>query len=62
MYSIVRDKLEKNAQKKLKVPVMDNDTRWGSIMDMIEYALENQVHLDMYCHNENDLELDQLTK
>ena len=61
-YSIVRDELEKNAQKKLKVPVMDNDTRWGSVMDMIEYALENQVHLDMYCRNEKDLELDQLTE
>jgi len=61
-YSIVRDELEKEAQKKLKVPVMDNDTRWGSIMDIIKYALENQVHLDMYCRNEEDLELDQLTE
>jgi hypothetical protein len=41
---------------------MDNDTRWGSVMDMIEYALENQVDLDMYCHNEKDLEVDQLTE
>ena len=59
-YSIVRDELEKNARKKLKVPVMDNDTRWGSVMDMVEYALENQIHIDMYCRNEKDLELDQL--
>jgi hypothetical protein len=41
---------------------MDNDTRWGSVMDMIEYALENQVHIDMYCRNEKDLEPDQLTE
>ena len=61
-YSIVKDDLEKKAEKKLKVPVMDNDTRWGSVMDMIEYALKNRVHLDMYCHNEKDLELDQLTE
>ena len=60
LYPIVRDELENEAQKKLKVPVMDNDTRQGSVMDMIEYPLENWVHLDMYCRNENDLQLDQL--
>jgi len=41
LYPIVRDELENEAQKKLKVPVMDNDTRQGSVMDMIEYPLEN---------------------
>ena len=40
-YSIIRHELQKEAQKKLKVPVMDNDTRWGSVMDMVHYALEN---------------------
>ena len=36
---------KKGAQKKLKVPVMDNDTRWGSVMDMVEYGLDNRVHI-----------------
>ena len=30
-YSIVRDKLQKEAQNRLKVPVMDNNTHWGSV-------------------------------
>src|SRR5439155_21117785 len=45
-YSIVRDELRKEAEKKFRV----NDTRWGSVIDMVEYALENRVHLEMYCH------------
>lgn len=61
-YSIVRDELQREAGKKLKVPVMDNDTRWGSVMDMVEYALENRVHLDMYCHGIKELEEDRLTE
>jgi hypothetical protein len=61
-YSIVRDELEKEAQKKMNIPVMDNDTRWGSVMDMVEYALENRVHLDMYCHSVKELEQDRLTE
>ena len=61
-YSIVRDELQKDAEKKFRVPVMDNDTRWGSVMDMVEYALENQVHLDMYCHGIKELKEDQLTE
>jgi hypothetical protein len=61
-YSIVRDELQKEAQKKLKVPVMDNDTRWGSVMDMIEYALENRTYLDMYCRSIEELEEDRLTE
>ena len=60
-YSIVRDELQKEAHKKLKVPVMDNDTRWGSVMDMINYAVKNKVHLDMYCRGIEELEDDQLT-
>ena len=61
-YSIVRHELQKEAQKKLKVPVMDNDTRWGSVMDMVDYALENRVHLDMYCRGIKELEEDRLTE
>lgn len=61
-YSIIRDKLEKEVQKKLKVPVMDNDIRWGSVMDMVDYALENRVHLDMYCRGIKELEDDRLTE
>ena len=41
---------------------MDNDTRWGSIMDMVEYALENRVHLDMYCQSVKELAEDRLTE
>ena len=61
-YSMVRDELQKEVGKKLKVPVMDNDTRWGSVMDMVEYALENRVHFDMYCHGIKELEEDRLTE
>ena len=61
-YSIVRDELRKDAEKKFRVPVMDNDTRWGSVMDMVEYALENRVHLDKYCRGIKELEEDQLTE
>ena len=62
VYSIVRHELQKEAQNKLKVPVMDNDTRWGSVMDMVDYALENRVHLDMYCRGIEELEEDRLTE
>jgi len=61
-YSIVRDELQKEAQKKLRVPVMDNDTRWGSVMDMVEYAIDNRRHLDMYCRDIDELEDDRLTE
>ena len=30
--------------------------------DMVEYALENQVHLDMYCRSIKELEEDRLTE
>ena len=61
-YCIVSQELEKEAKKKLKVPVMDNDMCWGSVMDMVEYALENRLHLDLYCHGVQDLKQDQLTE
>ena len=41
---------------------MDNDTRWGSVMDIVEYALENRVHLEMYCRDVDELEEDHLTE
>ena len=50
--SVLQD-LEKQC---VKVPVMDNDTRWGSVIDMIEYALENRIHLEMYYRNIDELE------
>ena len=31
-------------------------------MDMVEYALENRVHLDMYCRGIKELEEDRLTE
>jgi len=46
----------------MNIPVMDNDIRWGSVMDMVEYALKNRVHLDMYCHSAKELEQDRLTE
>lgn len=60
-YATISQELENNAQKKLRVPVTDNDTRWGSVMDMVEYALENREHLELYCHVTNELEGDRLT-
>jgi len=33
----------------MKVPIMDNDTQWGSIATMVEYGLEKQGEIDMYC-------------
>jgi len=59
--SIVREQLEKLAKKKLKVPVMDNDTRWGSVMDMVDYARENRQYLHMYCLDTAELDEDRLT-
>jgi len=41
---------------------MDNDTRWGSVMDMVEYALANRIHLEMYCRDISELEEDRLTE
>jgi hypothetical protein len=61
-YIMISQELENNAQKKLRVPVMDNDTRWGSVMDMVEYALENREPLELYCHVNAELEEDRLTE
>jgi len=59
-YSIIRDKLQNEAGKKLNIPVMHNDTRWGSVIDMVGYALENRVHFDMYCRDIKELQEDRL--
>ena len=59
-YSLISQELENNAAKKLRVPVTDNDTRWGSVMNMVEYALENRVHLDIYCRDVRELDDDRL--
>ena len=59
---MISQELENNAQKKLRVPVMDNDMRWGSVMDMVEYILENCVHLEVYYRGNEELEEDELTE
>ena len=59
---MISQELENNAWKKLRVPVMDNDMRWGSVMDMVKYALENCVHLEVYCQGNEELEEDELTE
>ena len=45
-FKTVLQDLEKSS---VKVPVMDNDTRWGSVATMVEYGLENSDGIDMYC-------------
>jgi hypothetical protein len=46
----------------VKVPVMDNDTRWGSVATMVEYGLENCDGIDMYCCEQTALEADMLSE
>ena len=46
----------------VKVPVMDNDTRWGSVATMVEYGLENRDGIDMYCCEQAALEADTLSE
>ena len=45
-------------KRSVKVPVMDNDTRWGSV----EYRLENRDGIDMYCCEQAALEADTLSE
>ena len=59
---MISQELENNAWKKLRVPVMDNDMRWGSVMDMVEYTLENCVYLEVYYRGNKELEEDELTE
>jgi hypothetical protein len=55
-----RTLLQDLEKKSIKVPVMDNDTRWGSVATMIEYGLENQDAIDMYCREQSPLKDDAL--
>jgi hypothetical protein len=43
--SVLQD-LEKQS---IKVPVIDNDTRWGSVAEMVKYGLQNREGIEMYC-------------
>jgi hypothetical protein len=49
-------------KKSVRVPVMDNDTRWGSVAMMVEYGLENRDAIDMYCCEQTALVEDMLSK
>ena len=46
----------------VKIPVMDNDTRWGSVASMVEYGLENRDGIDMYCCEQVALEVDTMSE
>ena len=47
----------------VKVPVMDNDTRWGSVAKMGKYGLQNREAIEIYCTKvEADLVEDVLTE
>ena len=36
----------------VKMPVMDNDTRWGSVAAMVDYGLQNREGIEVYyCKN-----------
>jgi len=48
-------------KRSVKVPVMDNDTRWGSVATMVEYGLENRDGIDMYCCEQTALAADTLS-
>jgi hypothetical protein len=46
-----------------KISIMDNDTRWASVMMMIERALEQWKRIEFYCQMaQEDLAADILTK
>jgi len=49
-------------KKSIKVPILDNDTRWGSVATMVEYGLENQDAIDMYCCEQTALSDDVLSQ
>jgi hypothetical protein len=48
-------------KKSVRVPVMDNDTRWGSVATMVEYGLENKDAIAMYCREQTALGEDTLS-
>ena len=58
-YKTVLQDLEKQS---VKMPVMDNDTRWGSVAAMVDYGLQNREGIEVYCRkNMVDLAEDLLT-
>jgi hypothetical protein len=48
-------------KKSVKVPVMDNDTRWGSVAVMVEYGIDNKDAINMYCKEQTALAEDILS-
>ena len=46
----------------VRIPVMDNDTRWGSVAAMVEYGLQYRDGIDMYCREQAALETDILSE
>src|SRR5947207_14417455 len=54
-FKTVLQNLEKSSAK---IPMRDNDTRWGSIATMVEYGLENRDEIDMYCCEQVALQMD----
>ena len=59
-HNVFKDLQLDNLEKAL-VPTMDNDTRWSSVMAMIESALPQRAQIDVYCRYTNKLEDDMLT-
>jgi len=55
-------RLEELEAEVARIPVMDNDTRWGSVMEMIEKALKQRFRIDAYCRFVPELAEDQLTE
>lgn len=51
-FKTVLQDLEKRS---IKVPIMDNDTQWGSVATMVEYGLDNREAIDMYCKEQSPL-------
>jgi hypothetical protein len=58
-FKTVLQDLEKRS---VKVPMMDNDTRWGSVATMVEYGLENRYGIDIYCCEQTALKADVLSE
>ena len=52
--------LEGLEAEEARIPVMDPDTRWGSVMKMIEIALEQRIRIEAYCRLVPELAVDQL--
>ena len=33
----------------MKISVMNNDTRWRNVAEMVKYGLQNREGIEMYC-------------